>query len=240
MKALSAATVAVILLISGCAQPRPPAPSPVREETVVNAGFAGTWDATIDHFAEDNIPISTIDRASGFIATTRLAVDRGTAAMASDCGSGQGLAAGIRVVATQAIYNVLVRGDEESSTVRVTASWSNPEASWACTTTGVWETEMEGAIKRRAEGGGDPTEIEIDPADQPEPEPSILFPGAPFAVPGWAKVIAPKSGSTFYPLIETYKAWFHLSEENVRYFASPEHARRAGLHESRVAGCVVG
>ena len=152
MKARFAAIFGVLFLTVGCAA-SPPVPAPAREETVVAVSFAATWDATIDHFAEDNIPISTIERASGIVATTRLGVDPETALIASDCGTGQGIYYDVRFRATDAIYNVLVRGDERSSTVRVTVSWSNPAASFECTTTGVWEAETQEAIKERAEGG---------------------------------------------------------------------------------------
>ena len=98
--------------------------------------------------------ISTIERASGIIATTRLGVDGETAVMASDCGTRPGTGSGRRSYATEAIYNVLVRGDDRSSTVRLTVSWFNPTASWECVTTGVWEKAAGDAIKKRAEGEG--------------------------------------------------------------------------------------
>ena len=47
---------------------------------------------------------------------------------------------------------VLVRGDQRSSTVRVTVSWPNPAANFGCVTTGVWEADTEEAIRERAEG----------------------------------------------------------------------------------------
>jgi hypothetical protein len=48
------------------AQVKPP--PVVREQTAVAASFGRTWDAVIDHFAERNISIRTMERSSGFIA----------------------------------------------------------------------------------------------------------------------------------------------------------------------------
>ncbi len=235
MKTRFAATAILLFLAVGC-YPTPPAPAPSREATVVAASFAATWDAAIDHFAEDNIPISTIERASGLIATTRLSVDLATAAMASDCGTGGGVDFDTHYVATDAVYNILVRGDEHSSTVRVTVAWSNPDAQFECVTTGAWEKTAEEVIRMRAEGGGEwPGETAVEP--EPEASDSILFTGAPFAVPAWAKVIARKSGRTFFPLTDTCKGWYHLSEDDVLYFASEELARRQGLSRSSAVGC---
>ena len=234
------AAIAILLLLVVACQSLPPAPAPAREATVVAASFTATWDAAIDHFAEDNIPISTIERASGLIATSRLSVGLGTATMASDCGAVRILEQVEHTRARFAVYNILVRGDERSSTVRVTVAWSNPDAEFECVTTGAWEKAAEEVIRMRAEGGGErPEEIAVEPEVEPEVEPlySILFTGAPFAVPRWAGVIAQKGGRTFYPLTDTCKGWYHLSEDDVRYFASEELARRQGLIRSSAVGC---
>lgn len=143
--------IVAAFLVSAC-QAVPPAPAPVRDATSVAASFDATWDATIDHFAENNIPIATIERASGIIATTELRVDSETAEESSDCGTGQGVSVDMRFHATSAVYNILVRGDERASTVRATVSWTNPSANFECHTTGVWETRTEEAIRERAEG----------------------------------------------------------------------------------------
>ena len=133
-------------------QAQPPQPPAPRDATPVAASFDATWDATIDHFAENNIPIATIERASGIIATTELRVDREVAEESSDCGTGQGISSDMRFHATTAVYNILVRGDGRSSTVRATVSWVNPAANFECVTTGVWEAGTEEAIRVRAEG----------------------------------------------------------------------------------------
>ncbi len=93
---------------------------------------------------------------------------------------------------------------------------------------------------RRAQGEEvGPEEIRVGPGPEPMPETpdSVLFTGVSFAVPGWARVIARKGGSTFYPLTVSCTAWHHLSEDDVRYFASEELARRQGLIRSSAVGC---
>ena len=55
--------------------------------------------------------------------------------------------------ADKAIYNVLVRGDSVSSTVRVTPRCVTTHPAVAtCVTTGRWEEEMESDVKAVAEG----------------------------------------------------------------------------------------
>jgi hypothetical protein len=212
------------LLLAGCAAP--PAPAPTGTDTKVAVGVDVTWDAVIEHFALNNIPISTIERASGLIATTHLDVPQFVAVRASDCGIGN---LGDRVRATSGVYNVLVRGDERSSTVQVTASWSSPAAGYGCSTTRVWEDATQEAIKNRAEGEGEVrVEILIETG---------RWTGGPFPVPEWARVIARVGGSTFYPLTETCTAWYGFPEGAVRYFASAELALRQGLHRSSAEGC---
>lgn len=141
------ATLAVALL-TACV-PQPPEPAPAREATRVAVGFDQTWDAVIDHFAERTIPIATIDKASGLIATDRLRVSLSDGRRWADCGTDGW---DTPMSAETVIYNVLVRGDESSSTVKVTASWSNPDGQWECTSRGIYEAEAEASIKERAEG----------------------------------------------------------------------------------------
>ena len=107
-----------------------------------------TWDAVIDVFAGRNIPIRTIDRASGLIVTDALGVgDNGTAW--ASCGTQGG-----KVLAPdRATYNVLVRGDSAEATVRTTVLWSRTEehAVPECTSTYIWERALETDVKARAE-----------------------------------------------------------------------------------------
>jgi hypothetical protein len=129
--------------VPGCAT-MPPA-QVERPVTSVSASFGRTWDAVIDAFAAKNIPIKTMERASGFISADAASVFPVDAAGWADCGK----ALGVRFFANRASYNVTVRGDSTRSTVRVTATWS--ANSTQCTSTGVWESERESDVRSRAE-----------------------------------------------------------------------------------------
>jgi hypothetical protein len=104
----------------------------------------------IDLFAERNIPIKNMERASGFITTDVLAAARGDTVNA-DCGRALGIAA----FPTNATYNVLVRGDSTTSTVRATVRWVRSSSQFGvlteCSSRGIWETALEAQVKDRAE-----------------------------------------------------------------------------------------
>lgn len=155
MRSRIAALVAV-LANSACMPAVMPAPAPVRAPTKVAAPYARTWDAVIESFATRNIPIATIDRTSGLIATDRLSVAAKESAKSThlwaDCGRD---IMGNYPGPTFARYNVLVRGDSTSSTILVTVRWEGAEvlgqkAQFECTTRGLWEGDMEAAIAAAA------------------------------------------------------------------------------------------
>jgi hypothetical protein len=137
----------------------PPAPPAPRTAMPVVASFGRTWDAVIDVFAEDGIPIATMDRASGLIVPAVSARVVGTPERGpldyADCGKN---GSGSPIVANQARFNVVVRGDSAQSTVQVRAfyQWVSPPllgetSAIECSTTGRYETRAETAIKARAE-----------------------------------------------------------------------------------------
>lgn len=141
----------------GC-QPIAPAPPVPHNAVDVSASFGRTWDALIDQFAARNIPIKTIDRSSGLIATDALKVDA-SVADASDCGKDW---MSTTMSATDATYNALVRGDSTRSTLRVTIRWVRAGPSRAmgqagtfvseeCSTRGTWESDFESRVKAAAE-----------------------------------------------------------------------------------------
>ncbi len=139
----------ILLLVAACApMGEAPPPSPAPEPTDVAASVDDTWDAVIEIFALDNIPIQTIERASGLIASSTLRVDRALAEEASHCGRYH---PGGVDYAEEVTYNVRVRGDEDESSVRVTATWNNPDAHYRCQSTGAWEDRLEQRIKNLAE-----------------------------------------------------------------------------------------
>ena len=148
------ALVAVLLLGTACGGYRPPeAPEP-RDATPVNASVARAWDAVVDQFATRNIPIQTIDRASGLIVTDQLAVGREGRSWA-DCGKAHGRA----YRPNAASYNVLVRGDSSAATVKATVRWTLADLegnSVQCVTTHAWEREFEALVKEQAEAAPTP------------------------------------------------------------------------------------
>jgi hypothetical protein len=127
----------------------------VRPPVAVRAPIDRAWNAAVDAFANHNIPIRTIERSSGLIATDALTVSDPAAFEWADCGA----AGSKRWAPTSAIYNVRVRGDSSNSTVIVTVRWSligtNPLTHDAynieCQTTGRWENGVELSIKQIAE-----------------------------------------------------------------------------------------
>lgn len=136
------------LAAAACAgyQP-PPSPTP-RDGTDISAPFGRTWDSVIDEFADRNIPIATIERASGLVATEQLTVGH-EAREEADCGQLNGR----RLFPTHAIYNVLVRGDSARSSVKATMRWARVtnDGSETCTTLHRWEAALEDRVKQRAE-----------------------------------------------------------------------------------------
>lgn len=136
----------------------PAAPTP-REATPVAASAGRTWEAVIELFADRNIPIRTIERASGLIVTDQLSVGREGIEWA-DCGETRWAQGDKKETSdlppTHATYNVLVRGDSARSTVKATVRWSHAlglATDVGCTSSHVWEDTFERTIKESAEAG---------------------------------------------------------------------------------------
>jgi hypothetical protein len=141
--------LALAVMLTSCTSYKPPEPPSPRDGTRVNASMGRTWDAVIDLFAERNIPIRTIERVSGIIATDRLSVGSEGREYA-DCGKLNR----IRLRPEMANYNVLVRGDSTSSTVKVTVLWTyltDKGKNIDCSTTHVWEMGLEEKVKSYAQ-----------------------------------------------------------------------------------------
>lgn len=145
-----------LLFLTGCLSAPSLAPAP-RDGVDIEASVDAAWDAVIEQFAEVGVPIASMERASGFISTPNLNVPSSDPALAwADCGKN----GPSRIRPQRVSYNVLVRGDEQRSTVRVSARWQGTTKSvgqWVsveCVSTGVWETRAESDVKRRAEAPG--------------------------------------------------------------------------------------
>ncbi len=156
-------------------------PTP-RPNTIVAAAFTKTWNAVIDVFSDKNIPIGVIDRSSGLIATQQLWISASdTSENWADCGKdphGESFAPAF------AVYNIVVRGDTVNSTVRTTVKWygrqtqAGPISGYDCVSRGVWENDMDAAIKARAEGRPVPAMAAIPPT----PQSAVCNPGEKHSV----------------------------------------------------------
>jgi len=174
---------AVLVLLPACHQYQPPPPAEPRDATSVSASMDETWDAVIDLFASRNIPIRTIERASGIIATEGLSVDSADGLKWADCGR----VGPKSIPANNAIYNVLVRGDSANSSVRATVRWarlSSKEGDLECASNYIWERRLEQEVQERAEAAhiaalsraghstADPRTLSGQIESSPEPSPA--------------------------------------------------------------------
>lgn len=145
----------VLLLAVACGRPEsiPPEPSPPARETFVSATFDLTWTAALDRLATAGISIADRDAAAGMIETDRITLDPSEAVEYVDCGARGTEAASEPYLAGGGIGLVQVEDDGSWSTVLVTASWDagDPAAPFPCETTGVWEAELQEAIRLAAE-----------------------------------------------------------------------------------------
>ena len=141
-----------LVVLTGCMPLVPPQAAAPRTVTTVSTSKDKVWDAVIEVFAEMNIAIRTIDRASGFLAAEPSSVGPRTGGRLADCGSVMGMA----IPPDRATYNVLVREVGPTASVKVTVAFtqggtpSDPTLI-NCASRGVWETAFEEKVKRLAE-----------------------------------------------------------------------------------------
>ena len=143
--------IAIVAAAAACGPTQPARVAP-RPGTPVSASQSKTWDAVIQLFAERNLPIKNMDRASGFIATDPLGVDN-VSHDGVDCGKDVVHYPNPPRLAT---YSVFVRGDSTSSTVKAAVHWTSQSDDQKrllleCTTTGAWEAAFERDVKARVE-----------------------------------------------------------------------------------------
>jgi hypothetical protein len=143
-------SLALVLLCAACNSYRAPLPPVPHDATHVRASAGQTWDAVVDLFAARDIPVRTSEPAFGFVATEDLPV--GTEGRTwADCGTVNS----VHVGPEHAIYNVLVRGDSASSSVKATVRWTYMAAKLGmieCSTSHAWEEAFEAEVRAQAEG----------------------------------------------------------------------------------------
>jgi hypothetical protein len=150
MAVRSLSCVLVAAVGGGACAPQPPqlAPRPVPAAEIA-APFDRVWGAVIDHFADNSVPIRTLEKASGLIVTESMLVPLGRIDLA-DCGKDS---LGEYVGPSHAAYNVRVTGDSAKSSVRVTATFSNQRSALypQCVSRGNYERVLISSIRYRME-----------------------------------------------------------------------------------------
>ena len=120
------ASVGVVWVVTACAPtmipPREPSPP---ADHYVRAPLDTVWQRIVTYFADSRIPIQTIDRGSGLIASTRFQLPLSLAESWADCGrasTGEPTLAKLRAINNlptfTADFNVLVRARGDSTAVR--------------------------------------------------------------------------------------------------------------------------
>ena len=147
-----------LVLLGACIAPRqaPIEPVPAPDAIAVSrvaASHSQTWYALVETFKDRGVPVMPMLDANGAIAVATLAVTGRTGAAWAECGTSLGLP----VPPDRAQYQVLVGGDASASSttvlVRFTAApRAQDERRRECISTGVWERELNTAIRARAEG----------------------------------------------------------------------------------------
>lgn len=154
--------VAPLLSVLGCVKYLPPTIAPAPNTFQIAGPVAQTWDAVVEFFAVQLIPVRTIERASGYVAAERLGIassrDESFARSLADCGVllGEG-GRRIEYYPSSALFNVLVRGDSLTSSVRVTidfVSWENPQTEMRrrpCVSKGRYESMIAEYVRERVQ-----------------------------------------------------------------------------------------
>ena len=128
------------ILLAGCATVGQP--TQFNNTRSVSASFDETWDKTISYFAQNNIPIQTLEKDSGLVVAESPFVPAAQLRQLADCGfPGNGLPG-------SASYNVFVREQPALGvTVQINATfnqvsqniWTGQNAQSECYSKGVLE-----------------------------------------------------------------------------------------------------
>lgn len=149
------------VLLAACYNPKVyQAPVPLtdpRRPAEVHASFERAWRGAIDAFAEANIAIETLDKASGLLVPRDVVYVGALADSATkyaDCGTLYPEEPRYlrRLRPSSARFNVVVRGDSSRSDVLVRAFFQTVGQTYSgpCVSRGVFEQMMESAIATRA------------------------------------------------------------------------------------------
>jgi len=147
--------LSILAFAIACAPPRTEpvaiAPAPIA------AGFNQTWNAVMDVLSDENIPVKTLDKASGYLMAEVAGVGAGDEEKYADCGNSflnaLAMQGGGQMISR---YNILVRGDSVASTVKVTATFvsgggTSDANAKRCASKGILEKQLQTDVKARAE-----------------------------------------------------------------------------------------
>jgi hypothetical protein len=163
------------LAVIACA---PSAPITAPTPSSINAGYNQAWNAVIDVLAEDNVPVKTLDRSSGFVVAELSTMSLADLShFTTNCGGIVDLVINSKSPYGLANYNILVRGDSTTSTVKVTARFVH--GSTVCGTKNVFESAFQTGVKERAEVAHSSRSGFITPVSQQAPQPAPVSPESP-------------------------------------------------------------
>jgi hypothetical protein len=111
----------ITVLISSCSEVKPPNVYQFSKSQIINHSFDDTWTKIINWFAENNIPIKTIEKASGIIATEKTFTTKGYEEYC-DCGSPETDLSGYTYAYEDIISNInitVVKINDNSCNVKI-------------------------------------------------------------------------------------------------------------------------
>jgi hypothetical protein len=117
----------------GCATVVPPAKPPAPAEQYARAPFDTVWQRTITYFANSHLPIQTIEKASGLIASTRFSMQFTDLRAWADCGNAS--TGGTTLDRLDAIHNYPIAFADFNAIVHATGDSTSVRASIAITAT---------------------------------------------------------------------------------------------------------
>ena len=150
----NASTSAIVALVTAASACAAPPIAPPLQPAGISASFGKTWNAVVDVLAERNIPVKTMDRSSGFVSAELASISATDFDKLANCGSTLSqLMTGSATADGVARYNILVRGDSTTSTVKVTARFvKGGDTAKECPSNNVFEGQFQTEVKGRAEG----------------------------------------------------------------------------------------
>lgn len=158
-----AAAIAAAVAAGACVTNTPPAPPPAPQDAYVRAPFDSVWTAVVSYFADTRVPIGTIDKTSGLIASRAFTLPDDAVRAWANCGTtSSGESAVERLYSINnpprlsADFNVFVQPRGDSTAVRVNLGLTGQARSpggmvaLTCVTNGKFEEGLIAHVRARA------------------------------------------------------------------------------------------